>query len=482
MNWPREIAEEILRERPNEEVYTIASGVSPSGFIHIGNFREIITPYLIAKALKKMGKNVRFILSIDEYDRLRKVPGNIPSEWSKYIGMPYVDVPSPFSENETYAEYMENRFLGELKAMGIEVECIYQAQKYRNGDYKEYIKKAMDNRHKIFEIIDSFRTQDATQEEIDNFYPISIYCPICHKDSTHILNYNDESGEFLYECDCGHTETQNIMEARNIKLQWKVDWPMRWKYEGVVFESGGADHSADNGSQAVAKRVAREIFDYEPPVYHGYNFIGIKGGGAKMSSSTGNVLTLTDLLRIYDRHIITWFYAKYRPMQCFDLALDNDVIRYYQEFDRMVKAYFDGKLDEKNKEIIESTEVTEDYLLNPNFSYMANFLPMVNYNVDALKDILRKEGIECEGTHFENRLEAAKNWVTTYGKDYEIKLVDEKNTEYYETLSDMEKEWVKKTINLLGHEYANSDELQTVLYAVIKDYCEEDKWKENQKR
>lgn len=64
MNWAREVALRIIRERPNEEVYTVASGVSPSGYVHIGNFREIATPYLVAEELKRLGKKVRYILSL----------------------------------------------------------------------------------------------------------------------------------------------------------------------------------------------------------------------------------------------------------------------------------------------------------------------------------------------------------------------------------------------------------------------------------
>ena len=119
MNWARDVALRIIEERPNEEIYTLASGVSPSGFVHIGNFREIATPYLIAEELKRMGKNVRFILSFDDFDRFRKVPGNIDSSYSKYIGMPYTFIPSPFSDGESYGAYMENRFLNELSAMGV---------------------------------------------------------------------------------------------------------------------------------------------------------------------------------------------------------------------------------------------------------------------------------------------------------------------------------------------------------------------------
>ena len=115
MNWAREVAEKIIKDRPNEEVYTVASGVSPSGFVHIGNFREIATPYLVAVELKKMGKKVRYILSIDEYDRFRKVPVGIPKEFEKYVGMPYTDIPSPFSEVNHMLNIWKKDSLGNLK-------------------------------------------------------------------------------------------------------------------------------------------------------------------------------------------------------------------------------------------------------------------------------------------------------------------------------------------------------------------------------
>ena len=466
--WAYEFADRIIKERPNEKIYTIASGVSPSGFVHIGNFREIITPFLVAKALEMRGKKVRFILSLDEFDRFRKVPGNIPSEYAKFIGMPYVDIPSPFSKNESYAEFFEKRFLGELKEVGIEAECIYQAKEYRSGRYASQVKLAMDKRFEIFDIIDSFRTQDAEEGERENYYPISIYCDKCKKETKKILSYNPETAEVVYECECGHKATINIMKDFNYKLQWKVDWPMRWKEENVIFESGGMDHSTANGSKDVAVRISREIFGFDPPIYEPYNFIGIKGGGAKMSSSTGNVLTLTDLLKIYDKHLIRWFYAKYKPMQCFNIAFDNDVIRYYSEFDRWAKMLFDGRIDQGNKEILEFTGVTEEYLNYPNFSYLATFLPIVNFNEDMLGKLMERENTDIHSKYYHERLEKAKHWVENYGKEYQVNLLSEKNVEFYNTLSEDEKSWVNKTIELISGSYNNSDELMTELYGVVK--------------
>lgn len=469
MNWAREIAMEIIEKRPNEKVYNVACGVSPSGFIHIGNFREIVTPYMIATELRELGKKVRFFISVDNFDRFRKVPAGVPESCEKYIGRPYVGFPSPFDESKSYGEDFQERFLAECEAMGVHFDdIIYQAKEYQSGRYASKIKYAMDHRGEIFDIIDSFRTQDAEEGERDKYYPISVYCEECGKDSTKILSYDEKTGDFVYECACGHTHKENILEARNIKLQWKVDWPMRWGEENVVFETGGLDHSTAGGSHDVANAIAQKIFHITPPVYHGYNFISSKGGSAKMSSSKGGVTTLSSLLKVYDPHIIMWFYSKYKPNQSFFIALDNDVIRFYSEFDRWVKAYFENRIDEGNRDFIRFSGVKENYLKYPNFTYLATFLPIVNFNENMLAKILEKEGIDTSCPEYKERLERAKYWVENYGTDYQINVLTNKNEEYYNTLSTTEKEWLVKTVDILQNDFATTTDLQNALYAVVK--------------
>lgn len=484
MNWAREIALEIIQKRPNEEVYNVACGVSPSGFIHIGNFREIVTPYMIAKELRELGKKVRFFISIDNFDRFRKVPAGIPESCDVHVGKPYVGFPSPFKPEMSYGDDFQARFIEECKAMGVEFDdIINQAEQYRSGRYSQKIKYAMDRRGDIFDIIDSFRTQDAEEGEKENYYPISVYCEVCGKDNTKILSYDEKTGDFTYECSCGHKHTLNVLTAKNIKLQWKVDWPMRWGEENVVFETGGLDHSTAGGSHDVAEAIARKIFGITPPVYHGYNFISSKGGSAKMSSSKGGVTTLSSLLSVYDKHIIMWFYSKYKPNQSFFIALDNDVIRFYSEFDRWVKAYFEGRIDEGNKDFIRFSGVTEDYLKNPNFTYLATFLPIVNFNEKMLADILAKEGIDTTTPQYKERLERAKFWVENYGTDYQVNVLNNKNIDFYNTLNDTEKSWIAKTVELLKSEYPTTTDLQNTLYAVVKSpELDESALKQVQKR
>lgn len=486
MYWAKEIALEIIEKRPNREVYTVASGISPSGFIHIGNFREIATPYLVALELIKLGKKVRYILSWDDFDRFRKTPGNIDQSYNKYIGTPYTSMPSPFNEGESYAKTFENIFMDEIKQMGVNIidKFIYQTEEYKSFRYLDDIKYCMSKRKEIFDIVCSFKTQEFCENDRNNSYPISLYCSKCMRDLTKITNYNEETGDITYICECGNEETVNINTYNNLKLIWKVDWPMRWRQEQVDFECGGRDHSTDGGSFDVASKISKEIFGYEPPVYSMYDFIGIKGGEMKMSSSKGNVITISDALKVYDRYIFMWFYAKCKCCQAFDVAFDNDVIRYYQEFDRWVKAYFEGNIDEKNKSAIDNIKVTKEYLNYPNFSYLATFLPMVNYDRTLIKGLLSKEGIDTESKYFEERLEKAEYWVQNYGKEYQVKLLNDKNFEYYNNLTEQEKSNILKTINILNEsKYSSSDELQTLLYDVVKSYVtDEAELKKTQKK
>ena len=108
-HWADLAAERVIKEKGNKKKYVCAAGITPSGIVHIGNFREIITVDLVVRALKEKGKDVRFIYSWDDYDRFRKVPKNMPKQeiLGKYIGIPIVDTPDVFGCHNSYAEHFE---------------------------------------------------------------------------------------------------------------------------------------------------------------------------------------------------------------------------------------------------------------------------------------------------------------------------------------------------------------------------------------
>ena len=113
MHWSEKIAKDIIKRSPDKEEYVCAAGISPSGSIHIGNFRDIATSYFVYKALIKQGKKARLLFSWDEFDRFRKVPVNVKEvapELENEIGKPYVDVKDPYGCCSSYAEHFEKEF------------------------------------------------------------------------------------------------------------------------------------------------------------------------------------------------------------------------------------------------------------------------------------------------------------------------------------------------------------------------------------
>lgn len=158
MHWSDRIAQEIIRRRPDKEEYVCAAGISPSGSIHIGNFRDIATSYFVVKALRRQGKKARLLFSWDEFDRLRKIPVNVAKlprpegekPWEEYIGYPYVDVPNPFDDGcPNYAKHFEVEFEEAMERFGIHMDYRYQAQMNRSGKYSEYVIQALKKRGEI---------------------------------------------------------------------------------------------------------------------------------------------------------------------------------------------------------------------------------------------------------------------------------------------------------------------------------------------
>ena len=43
-HWADATAERIVRQRGERDRYVLAAGITPSGTVHFGNMREIITP------------------------------------------------------------------------------------------------------------------------------------------------------------------------------------------------------------------------------------------------------------------------------------------------------------------------------------------------------------------------------------------------------------------------------------------------------
>lgn len=331
------VEQRVLSTRGRDAKITCASGISPSGPVHLGNLREIITVHLVTEELKLRGWQAEHIHSWDDFDRLRKVPVGVPESFAQHVGKPLADVPDPTGQYGSYAERFKSEFEIAMHDLGINPRFISQSAAYRRGDYVAQMITAIERRFEIFDILAGYQTLDrfekSTDERREEYYPVRVYCESCGKDDTLITAYEPPSAVIRYRCSgCGHEGAFSLFEKVPCKLVWKVDWPMRWAYEQVDFEPAGEDHAAPGSSYTVGKEIVQQIYGFLPPVFIMYAFVGM-AGRSKMSSSAGTSATPRAALDILEPPMLRWLYLRRNPGQKFNIDFGQEVIRLYDEWD-----------------------------------------------------------------------------------------------------------------------------------------------------
>lgn len=473
-HWSEVTAREVKAVFGDATLFTTAAGISPSGVVHFGNFRDVITSYATHLKLKEQGLKTKMIFSWDNFDRFRKVPVNIPEDFKQYIGLPLSAVPSPVDGFSSYAEYFQKPFEEAMKELGIDLEYRYQTEEYKSGQYDEFIFQALKRRQDIAKILLSFMTEKGKTEAgiveseyIENYYPISVYSRFTGKDATKVLSYDGERSITYYCAETKNTETVDLGKDRIAKLAWKVDWPMRWKVENVVFEPGGHDHASPGGSFDVSSVIAKEIFGITEPVFVEYKFVGIQGGGTKMSGSKGNAISPQQLLEIYEPALLKWLYLRKNPSQPFSLAFDTEIYRQYDEFDRALQA-------NSGEVALKLSGATK--LENPiPFKQAVSLGQITQWNEEKVSNLLADLKADYDPLSVKNRLPKAKNWLNEYNQEEMIGLLREVNVAYVTTMSEASKQQVLKLKEELTKEYSSIEELEHLVYSIPKDNTKTDK-------
>ncbi|MFT7520353.1 MAG: lysyl-tRNA synthetase class 1, partial [Kiritimatiellia bacterium] len=326
--------------RPEGRVLICASGISPSGNIHLGNLREVMTTHLVTEELIRRGHKAEHVHSWDDLDRLRKVPAGAPDWLHDYIGHPLCDVPDPGGEFDSYASRYIHEFQASVERLGIQARWVRQSEMYRKGVYTAAVKKALVERHTIFDMLARFQTKKLQTVPIEerraNFWPYKVYCPACGKDTTTTQAYHEPTATVTYSCVCDSVVRTTCLDEESIgKLVWKVDWPMRWAHEGVDFEPGGEDHAAPGSSFTVGKDVVK-LFGGVAPAFIEYGFVGM-GGRTKMSSSVGGAATPAFAMRFIEPALLRWLYLRRPPKTKFNIDFGSEIWRQYDEWDALAR-------------------------------------------------------------------------------------------------------------------------------------------------
>jgi lysyl-tRNA synthetase class 1 len=351
--WDDAIAERIIAAHGDEDgarPVVVASGISPSGPIHMGNLREVFTTHLVAEALRRRGREVVHLHSWDDYDRFRKVPAGVDPSFERYVGMPLAAIPDPEGGSGSYAEHFMDELRASLDVLGIQMTEVRQSERYPSGVYNASIRRAMDERGLVFDTLAGQQTpgrhERPLEERRHEYYPFKPYCPKCGTDNTRVTGYSDDT--VRYQGRCGHSGEMSLADGATIsgKLVWKVDWPMRWAYEGVAFEPAGEDHHAPTGSFTVGRALVSDLYGGHAPDSVVYSFVSLAGVGGKMSGSVGGAAIPATALDVIEPAIVRWLYVRRLPSQSFAIDLSPRAIqRLYDEWDRLEARVASGEAE-----------------------------------------------------------------------------------------------------------------------------------------
>lgn len=427
VHWADNAAKNVIEKFPNEKIYTVASGITPSGIVHVGHFREIITSEFVRKALENKGKKTNFIYSWDSYDAFRKVPKNVPSEWEKYLRLPDANVPDPSGKYSSFAEKFMKEAEDSLEVFNFPINFQRQHELQTSGIYAEGIKKCLNKLDEIKRILNSFRDEDHQLES--DWMPLTVYSEKTGKDTTKILSYD---GKYSIKYKCLETNYENIIDFRKtpiVKLAWRLDWPMRWAYFGVSYEPGGKDHSSPGSSYETGKEIIKEVFDREAPEYTAYNFVAMKGQGGKVSSSAGNGATIGDVLKVYTAEMVLFLFAGTRPNAEFSISFDEDIIKLYEDFDKLERVYFDVDEEKNAKKLatlkrtyelsmVNGREIPKKIPFQVTFRHLVNISQANDLDFDKTKAVYSSEiKTKFDELRFKERFDCVKNWLEIYAED-----------------------------------------------------------------
>ena len=502
-DWVTRAADDAVRhaEEAGRDLVTCASGASPSGPVHLGNLREFLTVHFVADELRRRGTAVRHLHSWDDYDRFRKVPAGVDPSWAEHIGRPLSAVPDPWDCHSSWAEHFKAPLREALAELGVEMEEISQTQMYQSGAYREQILTAIRHRDRIEKVIAQYRTKaaapvsgdevsddEARDEEVEVAeveqapidaaadlarFPYKPFCRGCGRDTTTLLSYDEETTDLAYACTaCGFEGVTNVSTQDEGKLVWKVDWPMRWTFEGVDFEPGGADHATPGSSYTVGKDVVK-VFGGRAPSFVAYGFVGF-AGMQKMSSSSGGVPTAADALKILEPAILRWLYVRRAPKQTFSIDFGPEVVRLYDEWDALTKKAADPAKRDVAVLAHERAVATADGPLATSavrvpFRTLSSVADVTAGSADLISSVIGSVGFPHDSVaDLEPRLSKAMQWTAEFVPAQERTTVREApDAERLAALDADESQWLDLLLQHLPAELTQ-DDVTTVVYGVPK--------------
>ncbi len=382
-SWPFKEALQIIKRKggvqnfkiPNKGYVLFETGYGPSGLPHIGTFGEVVRTSMVKNALNSIVEcPTKLFTFSDDMDGLRKVPENVPNRemLKKFLGKPLTSVPDPFDKFESFGHHNNAKLRSFLDEFNFDYEFVSSTEKYKNGDFNSTILNIFENYQKILDIIlPTLRAE--RRETYSPFLPISentgevLQVKIEeYKMDTKTIVYRDPSLNKLIESE--------VVNGK-CKLQWKVDWAMRWMSFDVDYEMCGKDLTE---SVELGSKICRAL-DNKPPTNLIYEMF-LDEKGEKISKSLGNGISVDEWLRYASPESLS-LYMFQKPKSAKKLHFDvipktvDDYISHYNSYSNLENI---KKLDSPIWHI--HSGKPKNFKTDINFNTLTNLVSVSNSN------------------------------------------------------------------------------------------------------
>ena len=330
--WPYEEARKLLKRYPDgppEGEIVFETGYGPSGLPHLGTFQEVARTLMVRHALGEMVEwPSRLIAFSDDMDGMRKVPPGVPHQemMHDHLDRPLSRVPDPYGcGHASFAAHNNNLLRDFLDRFGFDYEFAASSDCYCSGRFDEALRQVL---RKYGEIMDVM-LPTLREERRKTYSPVLPVSAVSGKVLQVPIEVVDpEAGLVRYvEPETGEAVEQSILSG-GAKLQWKVDWALRWYALGVDYEMSGKDLI---DSVVQSSKIVR-ILGARPP--EGFNYeLFLDENGEKISKTRGNGVTLDQWLTYAPQEsLVFYLYREPRKAKQLSFGIIPKAVDEYQQF------------------------------------------------------------------------------------------------------------------------------------------------------
>jgi len=448
-------------KKPEKKYILFETGYGPSGLPHIGTFGEVVRTTMVKNAFEVLVDcETRLITFSDDMDGLRKIPDNVPNKdmLSEYIGKPLTSVPDPFEKYESFGHHNNAILCSFLDKFNFKYEFVSSTNKYQSGDFDKTLINILEKYEEVISIILPTLRRER-KLTYSPFLPISPVNGVVLQ--VKVEEYRPKTNSIIFIDPSNNKKTEIEVTKGNCKLQWKVDWAMRWISLGVDYEMCGKDliESFD-----LASKICR-IMKKTPPKNLIYEMF-LDEKGEKISKSVGNGISVDQWLRYASPESLSFFMYQ-KPKTAKKLFFDvipksvdeysSFLSKYHQkekddEFNNPVWHIHNGKPPKFESEI--------------NFNSLMNLVSICNSTdknviwgfVKEYDNLLNSK----DNPEFDNLIQFAINYYTDFIKpNKKYKKIDNENKAVFKDILDF-----LKKINA----ELSSEEIQTQIYEIGKKH------------